>query len=171
MHCIFHLAVYQLIHSWFFKSETNNFKLNWPWAQQEVTKVKKVKFWKIVEIVWNVCNIDISSKKHPQTMFFAFYSCLELPNFQIGLADNILRQLIGYFWFRGKLVSAWRISFVCLSVDSFNVLQKWNQKFQIELTLFAFWIVYWNGNLIANIKKVFAPPLRDTSNMSCPPIS
>ena len=51
----------------------------------------------MLEIVWNVCNIDISSKKQPQTMFSHFIRILNclmgLSQFQdnlgsLGLEEN-----------------------------------------------------------------------------------
>ena len=36
----------------------------WPWAKMKVIKVKKVKFWKMLQIVWNVCKIKIFFEIH-----------------------------------------------------------------------------------------------------------
>ena len=36
----------------------------WPWMELEVTKVKKVKFWKMLQIAWNVCRIKNFLKIH-----------------------------------------------------------------------------------------------------------
>ena len=52
----------------------------------KVIKVKKVKFWKMLQIVWNVCKIKIFFEIHLKTMFLVLlisstFSMLDLVNF------------------------------------------------------------------------------------------
>ena len=76
----------------------------------------------MLEIVWNVCNIDISLIKHTQTMFLAFHLHFELP-LELDLANFKTTTKTAYF--------IWMFSLFL------RCFPKQNQLFQIELTLRA----------------------------------
>ena len=53
----------------------SNFQITsvWPWTRLGVTKVKKVKFWKMLQMVWNAWRIDPTLKKRLQSAFFDIF--------------------------------------------------------------------------------------------------